>query len=236
VDQLLRRGAALGVDQVDPRPEQVQLARKVAREGGADAPAQDHHPPAHVGQQRHRLLHVPIGEKLQRALEVVAGDLERVLDRGVAPGLVAVAHQRRAEPGLHLQAEALLELGVAPKAELGDEPRDGRRADARALGEPGHALQADYYAPYRQAGKAVGAEPVDLPPGTPSLPDVDGLLLPGGWDVDPALYGEDPDPNLGPVDRELDDTELRLFSQAHDKGLPVMGICRGQQVINVAMG
>ncbi len=94
----------------------------------------------------------------------------------------------------------------------------------------------DYYDPYRRAVKAVGAEPVDLPPGTPSLPDVDGLLLPGGWDVDPALYGEDPDPKLGPVDRELDDTELRLFSQAHDKGLPVMGICRGQQVINVAMG
>jgi putative glutamine amidotransferase len=61
-------------------------------------------------------------------------------------------------------------------------------------------------------------------------------LLPGGWDVDPALYGEEPDPKTGPVDKELDDTELRLFAQARDRGLPVMGICRGQQVINVAMG
>lgn len=94
----------------------------------------------------------------------------------------------------------------------------------------------DYYDPYRRAVQAVGAEPVDLPPGTATLPDVDGLLLPGGWDLDPALYGEKPDPKLGPVDRELDDTELRMFSQAHGKGLPVMGICRGQQVINVAMG
>jgi putative glutamine amidotransferase len=93
-----------------------------------------------------------------------------------------------------------------------------------------------YYDPYRRAVEAVGAEPVDVPPGTPALPDLDGLLLPGGWDVDPALYGEPPDPKLGPVDRELDETELRLFTQAHDKGLPVMGICRGQQVINVAMG
>ena len=61
-------------------------------------------------------------------------------------------------------------------------------------------------------------------------------MLPGGWDVDPALYGEKPDPNLGEVDRELDETELRLFAQARQDGLPVMGICRGQQVINVAMG
>ena len=94
----------------------------------------------------------------------------------------------------------------------------------------------EYYRPYRRAVEAVGAEPVDLPPGTTKLADLDGLLLPGGWDLDPALYGEEPDPKLGPVDRELDDTELRLFSIAHEKGLPVMGICRGQQVINVAMG
>src|SRR5256886_7568307 len=95
---------------------------------------------------------------------------------------------------------------------------------------------ADYYIPYRRAVEAVGAQPVDLPPGTRSLPEVDGLLLPGGWDVDPALYGEKPDPKVGPIDRELDDTELRLFQQARGQGLPVLGICRGQQVINVAMG
>ncbi len=95
---------------------------------------------------------------------------------------------------------------------------------------------AEYYIPYRRAVEAVGAQPVDLPPGTPSLPEVDGLLLPGGWDVDPALYGEKPDPKVGPIDRELDDTELRLFQQARERDVPVLGICRGQQVINVAMG
>ncbi len=95
---------------------------------------------------------------------------------------------------------------------------------------------ADYYIPYRRAVEAVGAQPVDLPPGTRWLPGVDGLLLPGGWDVDPALYGEKPDPKVGPIDRELDDTELRLFQQARNQGLPVLGICRGQQVINVGMG
>src|SRR5256885_2819052 len=95
---------------------------------------------------------------------------------------------------------------------------------------------AEYYLSYKRAIEAVGAEPVDLPSGTATLPDLDGLPLPGGWDVDPALYGEKPDPKVGPIDRELDDTELRLFAQARAHHLPVLGICRGQQVINVAMG
>src|ERR1700704_3393192 len=94
----------------------------------------------------------------------------------------------------------------------------------------------EYYIPYLRAVEGVGAEPVNLPAGTATLPEIDGLLLPGGWDVDPSRYGEEPDPKLGPIDKELDDTELRLFAQARDRGLPVMGICRGQQVINVAMG
>ena len=94
----------------------------------------------------------------------------------------------------------------------------------------------EYYVPYRRAVEAAGAEPVELPPGTPALPEVDGLLLPGGWDVDPSFYGEKKDDKVGPVDRELDETELRLFQQARDEDIPVLGICRGQQVINVALG
>jgi putative glutamine amidotransferase len=95
---------------------------------------------------------------------------------------------------------------------------------------------AEYYVPYRRAVEAAGAVPVELPPGTEQLPGVDGLLLPGGWDVDPSLYGEPKDEKVGPIDRELDDTELRMFRQARERELPVLGICRGQQVINVAMG
>ena len=94
----------------------------------------------------------------------------------------------------------------------------------------------EYYVPYRRAVEAAGAEPVDLVPGTRSLPDVDGLLLPGGWDVDPSFYGEQRDENLGDTDPQLDATELAMFRQARERDLPVLGICRGQQVINVAMG
>lgn len=94
----------------------------------------------------------------------------------------------------------------------------------------------DYYAPYRRAVEGAGAEPVELEPGVSKLPDVDGLLLPGGWDVDPSLYGEPKDEKVGPIDRELDEIELRMFNQARERRLPVLGICRGQQVINVALG
>jgi putative glutamine amidotransferase len=84
--------------------------------------------------------------------------------------------------------------------------------------------------------EAAGAEPVVLPAGSHSLEAVDGLLLPGGWDVDPALYGEESEEQVGPLDPELDRTELDLFRQARAGGLPVLGICRGQQLINVALG
>src|SRR5260370_6967567 len=93
----------------------------------------------------------------------------------------------------------------------------------------------EYYLPYLRAVEGVGGEPVNLPAGTATLPEIDGLLLPGGWDVDPSRYGEEPDPKLGPIDNELDETELRLFAQARDRGLPVMGICPAHQLINVAI-
>jgi len=95
---------------------------------------------------------------------------------------------------------------------------------------------ADYYDAYARAVENAGGEPVLLSTQARALEGVDGLLLPGGLDVDPALYGEQPGPDLGDVDRELDDAEIRLFNQARAARLPVLGICRGQQVINVALG
>jgi putative glutamine amidotransferase len=94
----------------------------------------------------------------------------------------------------------------------------------------------EYYVPYRRAVTAAGADPVDLVPGTTALPELDGLLLPGGWDVDPSFYGEPPNEKVVETDPELDETELSMFRQARERELPVLGICRGQQVINVAMG
>ncbi len=116
----------------------------------------------------------------------------------------------------------------------GSQTTDTERPKIGITVQPRRGLE--YYAPYRRAVVAAGAEPVDLVPGTKALPDVDGLLLPGGWDVDPSFYGERRDEKLGDTDPELDETELALFGQAREREIPVLGICRGQQVINVAMG
>jgi putative glutamine amidotransferase len=65
---------------------------------------------------------------------------------------------------------------------------------------------------------------------------LDGLLLTGGGDVDPALYGALPTTDLRSVDPGRDRTELALARWAATRGKPVLGICRGLQVLNVACG
>jgi len=111
---------------------------------------------------------------------------------------------------------------------------DGKRPKVGVTTSP--KREAGYYLTYGRAVEAAGAEAVYLPIGAASVAGLDGLLLPGGWDVDPARYGEKPDAKVGDIDPELDETEIRLFKEARERGLPVLGICRGQQVINVAMG
>ncbi|OQB34700.1 MAG: putative glutamine amidotransferase [Candidatus Hydrogenedentes bacterium ADurb.Bin179] len=68
------------------------------------------------------------------------------------------------------------------------------------------------------------------------LKRLDGLLLPGGIDVDPARYNEAPHPKLEKTDAGLDALEWRVLEFARDNRLPVLGICRGHQVINVFYG
>lgn len=64
----------------------------------------------------------------------------------------------------------------------------------------------------------------------------DGLLFTGGPDPHPALFGEDPQPLCGPIDCRRDAAELFLFEEARREEKPVLGICRGIQIINVALG
>jgi putative glutamine amidotransferase len=65
---------------------------------------------------------------------------------------------------------------------------------------------------------------------------VDGILVPGGVDMDPATYGEEPHEKLGRVDPARDRTELALARWALEERKPYLGLCRGAQVLNVAAG
>lgn len=65
---------------------------------------------------------------------------------------------------------------------------------------------------------------------------LDGLLLTGGTDVSPAKYGEAPVPECQEPDLERDELEINLVKKALEKDLPVFGICRGIQLLNVALG
>lgn len=68
------------------------------------------------------------------------------------------------------------------------------------------------------------------------LPLLHGLLVPGGEDVTPALYGEDPLPQVTFMNEDRDRIELALIRQAVDRGIPIFGICRGMQLLNVCFG
>lgn len=68
------------------------------------------------------------------------------------------------------------------------------------------------------------------------LDRIDGLVLSGGYDMDPEMFGEHPHPKLGIVDHTRDAFELALCRGMRERGLPTFPICRGLQVVNVAYG
>jgi putative glutamine amidotransferase len=68
------------------------------------------------------------------------------------------------------------------------------------------------------------------------IEQAEGVLFSGGVDVDPVHFGQTPHPNLGFIDEARDLFELALYRAAKRKGIPILGICRGIQLINVAEG
>ena len=120
----------------------------------------------------------------------------------------------------------------------------GRRWPARALG---HLLPSSFetlafdlhFTDYPSSIAAAGGLPIELtrdadPAGI--VERLDGLVLSGGADVEPSRYGAEPDTNLGSVEPDRDEWELALFAAARARELPILAICRGAQLTNVALG
>ncbi len=107
--------------------------------------------------------------------------------------------------------------------------------------EPGESRRYTLPHDYVYAIASAGGEAVILPAGDSESASrlagaLDGILLSGGADLDPRHFGEDPHPGLGHVDPERDEFELALVRAAIQAGTPILAICRGMQVLNVAMG
>ena len=94
---------------------------------------------------------------------------------------------------------------------------------------------------YARAVERAGGLPVVLPPleadaVPPLVAQLSGVCLSGGPDLDPASYDADRDPSLGPIEPALDAFELAVAREADRLGIPILGICRGCQTLNVARG
>ncbi|MFT4048787.1 MAG: gamma-glutamyl-gamma-aminobutyrate hydrolase family protein [Solirubrobacterales bacterium] len=107
-------------------------------------------------------------------------------------------------------------------------------------GEPPHR-EICLGIPYLNSVQQVGGVPLIIAPMHRETIDtvldaIDGLVLSGGPDIDPSAYGQPPHEQLGPTELATDNFELALARKADARGVPILAICRGMQVLNVARG
>ncbi|MGL5764504.1 MAG: gamma-glutamyl-gamma-aminobutyrate hydrolase family protein [Sarcina sp.] len=105
-----------------------------------------------------------------------------------------------------------------------------------------HCKLIRVYSDYSDSIIKAGAIPIIIPVTTDKetldgyMNMIDGLIITGGYDVDPLRYNEEPDEKLEAISPERDEYEFYLVEKAKEKNIATLGICRGHQLINVAYG
>jgi len=96
-----------------------------------------------------------------------------------------------------------------------------------------------HFSDYPKSVAAAGGVPIELTRDADVeevVGHLDGLIISGGADVEPARYGAEPEENLGTTEPERDEWELALLAAARRREVPVLAICRGFQLVNVHFG
>jgi len=110
------------------------------------------------------------------------------------------------------------------------------RARWASWDQTAHLVADSYVASVQRTGAVALILPVDPRAPAQLLDPIDALLLIGGADIDPSAYGAEPDPLLEATYPDRDAFELALLGAAIERDMPVLGICRGMQALNVALG